>query len=151
MTRLNTLKFSLLLCILNCALCISSCSLPNLEPIECSQARDQVKRFYSFHFANGISPTKEKLNELAPYLTPRLFSSLWAATSVAGDHFTTSSDFPRSFRVGSCTAESPEKTTIQVILLWKDDTSSKQEEIAVDVVKQDDKWLVDGVSPAKAN
>lgn len=122
-------------------------SIPNLEAAECSQARDQVKRFYSFHFANDMSPTPENLSQRRQYLTDRLFNSLWAADSIPGDHFTATSNYPKAFRVGECKVVSPERTVFQVLLLWKDDIRSEQKEVSVDMVKQGDKWLVDGVLP----
>ena len=122
-------------------------SIPSLERPECSEARDAVKRFYSFHFANDMAHTPENLSQRKPYLTDRLFNSLWAADSIPGDHFTATANYPKAFRVGECKVVSPEKTVFQVLLLWKDDTRSEQKEIAVDMVKQGDKWLVDGVSP----
>lgn len=125
----------------------SGCSIPNLEAPECSDSRDAVKRFYSFHFAHDMAHTPENLSQRKPYLTDRLFNSLWAATSIPGDHFTASSEFPKAFRVGECKVQSPEKTTFQVLMLWHDDTSSDQKEIAVEMLKQGDKWLVDSVLP----
>jgi hypothetical protein len=122
-----------------------ACSIPSLESQQCSEARVALKQFYSFHFGNDMSPTKENLSERKPYLTDRLFKSLWAADSIPGDHFTATSNYPKAFRVGECTAASPEKTVFQVILLWHDDTRSEQKEIAVDMVRQGDKWLVDSV------
>ncbi len=121
-------------------------SIPSLETAACSEARDSVKRFYSFHFANDMAHTPENLIQRKPYLTDRLFNSLWAADSIPGDHFTATSNYPKAFRVGECKAESAEKTVFQVILLWRDDTRSEQKEVSVDMVKQGDKWLVDGVS-----
>ncbi len=135
-------------CIFNVAFLIAAsagCSIPNLETSQCSETRDAVKRFYSFHFGNDMAPTRDNLSARKPYLTDRLFNSLWAVDSIAGDYFTASSDVPKAFRVGECKVVSPEKTTFQVLLLWRDDTRSEQKEVAVDMVKQGDKWLVDGV------
>ena len=143
----DTLRVALLCCLLPAAYGHLACSIPNLETAECSEARDAVKRFYSFHFANDMAHTPENLSQRKPYLTDRLFNSLWAADSIPGDHFTATANYPKAFRVGECKVVSPEKTVFQVLLLWKDDTRSEQKEIAVDMVKQGDKWLVDGVSP----
>ena len=121
--------------------------MPNLETSQCSETRDAVKRFYSFHFANDMAHTPENLSLRKPFLTDRLFNSLWAADSIPGDHFTASSNYPKTFRVGECKIVSPEKTTFQVLMLWRDDTKSEQKEVSVDMVKQGDKWLVDGVVP----
>ena len=140
-----SLRRFLLAGLLLATFCSLSCSIPNLEAPECSESRDSVKRFYSFHFANDMAHTPENLSQRKPYLTDRLFSSLWAASSIPGDHFTASSDFPKAFRVGECKVQSPEKTVFQVLMLWRDDTQSEQKEIAVEMVKQGDKWLVDSV------
>ena len=134
-----------LFCLLFIAFGSLSCSMPNLESSQCSESRDAVKRFYSFHFGNDMAPTPENLSQRKPYLTDRLFNSLSAADSIAGDYFTATSNYPKAFRVGECKVISPEKTTFQVLLLWRDDTRSEQKEVSVDMVKQGDKWLVDGV------
>ncbi len=97
-----------------------------------------------------MAPTKDNLFARKRFLTDRLFDSLWAATAVGGDHFTSTSDYPKAFRVGECKAVNAEKTVFQVLLLWKDDKRSEQKEIAVDMVKQGDEWLVDSVSPGPA-
>lgn len=154
MTRVFSVRFSVSsfrLCVL-AGLLISAfgslgCSIPNLESTQCSEARDAVKRFYSFHFANDMAHTSDNLIQRKPYLTDRLFNSLLAADSIPGDHFTATANYPKAFRVGECKVVSPEKTVFQVLLLWKDDIRSEQKEVSVDMVKQGDKWLVDGVLP----
>lgn len=125
-------------------------SIPSLEKPECTEARDAVKRFYSFHFANDMSYSKENLEARNQFLTVEFFNSISQQTKIPRDPFTLAGDGPKAFRVGECKVQSAEKTIFQVLLLWKDDTRSEQKEIAVDMVKQGDKWLVDGVSPVKA-
>ncbi len=125
------------------------CSIPNLESAECSESRDAVKQFYSFHFGNDMTPSPESLKIREQFLTAEFFNSLSRMTKVASDPFTNTGKLPKSFRVGTCKIEGPEKTAMQVVLLWRDDTGSEQKEIAVDMVKRGDKWLVDGVSTAK--
>ena len=146
----DAFRVALLCCLLPAAYGQLACSIPNLEASECSQARDAVKRFYSFHFANDMSYSKENLEARNQFLTAEFFNSISQQTKIPRDPFTLAGDVPKAFRVGECKVQSAEKTIFQVLLLWKDDTSSKQEEIAVDMVKQSDKWLVDGVSPMKA-
>jgi len=133
------------LCIVHCALCIGACSIPNLELQSCIDSRTAVREFYSFHFGNDMTPSTENLKMREQYLTPRLFSSLSAATKVTGDYFTTTSDFPKAFRVGECKESSPDRTVFQVLLFWKDDVRTEQRPISVETVKVGDKWLIDAV------
>jgi hypothetical protein len=136
----------LLFFIAHCALFVSSCSLPSLEKPECSAARDAVKRFYSFHFANDMHPSADSLRASEEYLTDRLFSSLSASTEAKIDYFTQTDDYPRAFRVGTCSVEADDKALLQVLLFWRDETRTQQRAIKVEAVKIGDKWLVDKVS-----
>lgn len=135
----------LLLCILHSALCISSCSVPNLEKLQCTAARDVVKRFYSFHFGNDMHPSADNLKAREEFLTSELIRSLSASTDAAKDYFTETENYPKAFRVGSCTSQSEAKVTLQVLLLWRDDTRNEQKEVKVDTVKIADKWLINKV------
>ncbi|MBP7377714.1 MAG: hypothetical protein KA956_14685, partial [Pyrinomonadaceae bacterium] len=114
-----------------CAAVTVACgSIPSLETAQCSEARDHIKRFYSFHFGNDMTPSTENLKAREQYLTARLFNSVSAVTKDSQDYFTAASDFPKAFRVGECKAQSPEKTEFQVLMLWRDDKRSEQKEIA---------------------
>ncbi len=139
-------NFFLLLSILQCAFCISACSIPSLENSQCSAARDAVKRFYSFHFGNDMRPTQQGLRARSSFLTSELNDALSASSETASDYFTATDNYPKAFRVGLCNAEGENKATLQVVLLWRDDTSSDQKEVAVETVKSGDKWLIDKVS-----
>ncbi len=125
-------------------LCVSSCSVPNLETPECGEARYALKRFYSFHFANELQPTDEALATRDSYLTEGLIKQL--PVSPGRDYFTQTDDFPKAFRIGNCTAESERETVFQVVLLWRDDTRNEQSEVKVRTVKAEDKWLIESVS-----
>ena len=135
----------LLFCILHFALCISSCSLPNLESTQCSEARDAVKRFYSFHFGNDMHPSAENLKTREGFLTTDLISGLKDLQEQQQDYFTATSDYPKAFRIGSCSLDSDNKATMQVLLFWRDDTKSEQKEVKVETVKTNDKWLINKV------
>ena len=136
----------LLFCILHFALCISSCSLPNLEKPQCTAARDTVKRFYSFHFGNDMHPSRENLKTREQFLTSDLVKILSASTETSKDYFTATDNYPKAFRVGSCTSDSDDKATFQVLLLWRDDVKSEQKEVHVETVKTGDAWLINKVS-----
>ncbi len=138
-------SFLFLFCIVHFALCISSCSVPNLEKSQCTAARDVVKRFYSSHFGNDMHPSADNLKELEPFLTSELIRHLAESTETAKDYFTATENYPKAFRVGSCTANSEAKVTLQVLLLWRDDTRNEQKEVKVETVKIADKWLINKV------
>jgi hypothetical protein len=125
---------------------LSSCSLPNLEKPQCTEARDSVRRFYSFHFGNEMRPSPENLKAREKFLTAELFKMLTASSETAVDYFTASEKYPKTFRVGACTAESGDRAAFGVMLLWRDETKSEQKEVRVETVLADGKWLINKVS-----
>ena len=138
-------KTCVLFCLLLAAFCSLSCSLPVLESPECTDSREAVRKFYSFHYANDIAPTAENLKAREKYLTPQLYQTL-LDESLRKDYFTLSETPPKAFRVAGCTTIDPEKTELGVHLFWKDDTKTTQNEIEVEAVKQGDGWLVNKVT-----
>ena len=138
-----------LFCLLLTAYCSLSCSVPNLEKTECTQSRDAVKRFYSFHFGNDMRPSPDNLKVREQFLTSELIKTLAGSSEVKKDYFTATDDFPKAFRVGECKAESIDKTSFQVVLLWRDDNRSEQKEVNVDAVNTGGKWLINAVSAAR--
>ena len=132
-------------CIVHFALCIG-CSIPNLEPTPCIEARTSIREFYSFHFGNEMRFTPETLKEREKFLTDG-FAQKLAGWQRSGDPFTTGNDdLPKAFRVGACKEIAPDTAEFQVLLFWRDDTRSEQREIKVSAVKQNDRWLVDDVN-----
>jgi hypothetical protein len=121
----------------------ASCSLPNLETAECAEARNTVKRFYSLHFANELSPNAEYLKEKDQLISGLLREALPAATDQ--DYFTKTADFPKAFRVGTCTSRAEGHATLQVVLLWRNDTRNDQAEVNVNTIKTGNNWLIEGV------
>ena len=133
-------------CILNFALSIAGCSIPNLEDPACTEARTAVREFYSFHFGNDMGVSAENLKSRERFLTPQFFQDV-SNEQEGTDPFTTgTTEFPKAFRVGECREISPGKAEFQVILFWRDDVRSEQREINAVAVKQTDKWLLDSVS-----
>jgi len=138
-------RLSCLLLIANCLLL--SCSVPNLEDPDCREARDLVRKFYSFHFGNDMHQSAENLRLREKYLTARLKDNLLAAPASEVDYFTATGDLPKAFRVGGCKVNTPgQSVNFDVLLFWKDDTRTEQKHISVAVKKEDDKWLVDSVN-----
>jgi hypothetical protein len=129
--------------ILYFAFCVS-CSIPSLESAECTEAREAVKELYSYHFGNEMKPTAENLKARERFLTPELTTALQKFQSDI-DPFTLSTDFPKAFRVGGCKTVAPDKTESQVLLFWKDDERSRQQEITVETIRQNDRWLINNI------
>ena len=133
------------ICLLLTAYGQLACSIPNLEKPQCTAGRDVVKRFYSFHFGNDINPSPENLKAREKFLTSGLFQELSASTEQKRDYFTATDDYPRAFRVGECTADSEDKVTLQVVLLWRTDTRTQQKEVKAEAVNADGNWLINKV------
>lgn len=125
--------------------CQLACTIPNLEKPQCTAGRDVVKRFYSFHVGNDMMPSPENLKAREKFLTSRLFQELSAVTEQKKDYFTATEDYPKAFRVGECTADSETKATLQVVLLWRNDTRSEQREVQVEAVNSGGNWLINKV------
>ncbi len=124
----------------------AACSMPNLEKPECTAARQTVREFYSFHFGDQMKPSKESLQKREKFLSDELNRALAAPEiETATDYFTRTDDYPKAFRIGECAATNENRTVFQVVLFWKDDARSEQREVRVEAVKQNGKWLINGV------
>ncbi len=132
-------------CLLLTAYCSLSCSVPNLEKPDCTEARQAVREFYSYHFGNDMKPSEENLRQREKFLTAELKQNLAAQADSKTDYFTATDDYPKAFRVGGCDVKGEGKTVFEVLLFWKDNTRSEQREIEVETVKQNDKWLINKV------
>ena len=132
---------SCLLLIANCLLL--SCSVPNLEPTNCIQARDIVREFYSFHFGNEMIFSVENLGKRKRFLTPDFYDRL-KGSEPRLDPFTLTEDPPKAFRVGECQLKE-DGVRFNVLLFWKTDTSTDQRSITVGARKIDDKWQISSV------
>ena len=134
-----------ILCIVHCALFIASCSIPNLEPAECVEARDSARQFYSFHFGNEMRPSVENFKARERYMTPRYFASLATHHENGADPFTLTTEYPRTFKLAECKASSSTDIDLKIQIYWRDDLKTEQQEVQANFVKQDGKWLLDGV------
>ena len=134
-----------LFCLLPFYFCLSSCSIPSLEKPECTQARDAVKQFYSFHFGNDMHPTAENLKARERFLTSDLYKTL-SVSAGSTDYFTASEEFPKTFKIGKCELPQSDKANVQVQIYWRNDTKTVQKEVNVEAVNQKDAWLINKVS-----
>lgn len=97
-----------------------------------------------------MTPSPENLEKRKKYLTEDLFKTLSTSDSKT-DYFTASDVFPRTFKIGDCTLKSPDDATVQVQIYWKDDYTTVQKDVLVDVVKRAGAWLINGVTPDPAS
>lgn len=119
--------------------------VPNLEEAQCTESREVVKKFYSYHFGNEMKFSAENLQPREKFLTPDFVKSL-QNLQTENDIFTSdSTDVPRAFRLGGCKVIEPNQTNVEVLLFWKDQNQSTQKSIQAEVVKQNDKWLINKV------
>lgn len=123
-----------------------ACRVDTFDTSPCGEASDAARRFYSFHLGNDMTPSPENLEKRKKYLTDELFKQL-SGTESRQDYFTASENFPRTFKIGHCTQNSAEDTTVQVQIYWKDDYTTEQKDVLVDVAKRGGEWLVNKVSP----
>jgi len=118
----------------------TGCSVPVLESTQCTEARNDLREFYSFHFGNDMRPTPDNLLVRRRFLSDQLYEEM-AATQMsngATDYFTKSDEYPRTFRVGKC-EHFPDASslTMQVQLYWRDDQKTTQKEVKVDMEARD--------------
>jgi hypothetical protein len=133
-------------CFLLSTCCLPSCSIPNLADPNCSEAKNAVREFYSFHFGNDMRPSPENLKLRERFLTQELFDSLSGKSESRFDYFTQTEDYPKAFRVGACKSAGADKADLQVLLFWRDDTRNEQKELGVEAVKRPERWMVNKVT-----
>lgn len=135
-------NWAVLICIVYISFLTLGCGVPNLESMQCAEARDAIRQFYSFHFANDMTPSSENLKARERFLTPELYSQLQNSALGNTDYFTNSDDYPRTFKVGKC-EHKPDSSivNVQIQLYWRDDFSTVQKEVTVTSILKDN-WLI---------
>lgn len=127
-------------------LATTACTVPNLESPTCTESKNAVREFYSYHFGNEMKFSGEVLKQRVKFLTPE-FAKAVENSNEGTDPFTTGSDdIPKAFRVGECREISTERTESNVMLFWRSDDRTEQREITVEAVDRNDAWLVNKVS-----
>jgi hypothetical protein len=123
----------------------TACSLPALESPQCTDARETVRKFYSFHFGNDIAYTVEDIEKRKPYLTDE-FAAKQTAYGTTFDPFTLAEDPPRTFKLGECTFIDREKVAFRVQVYWRDDSTTVQKDLRLELVAKDGNWLINNIS-----
>jgi len=127
-------------------LMVAACSIPNLESASCTESRNAVREFYSFHFGNSMSFSAVDLKLREKFLTPELGEKLKGSKEGIDPFTTGTTDFPKAFRVAGCKEITPERTALQVLLIWRDDSRTEERKIDVEAEKRGENWLVSNVS-----
>lgn len=140
------MRIAIAFCLITCALCFGACgSIPNLESAECTAVRNSARQFYSFHFANNMVPSRETFKAREQFLTPRFNATLAVAPQSDLDPFTMAVELPRTFKIAECTALSPTNVDIKIQTYWRDDVSTRQQEVQANFINEGGKWLLDSV------
>jgi len=124
----------------------AACSIPSLESPACTESKNAVREFYSYHFGNEMKFSTDGLKRREKFLTPE-FAKAVAGSKEGTDPFTSGTDdIPKAFRVGECHEISPERTESSVLIFWRTDDRTEQREIKVEAIDKNDTWLVNKVS-----
>jgi len=136
------MKFILTILISAAAL-ISGCSVPNLEPEACTEARGQLKKLYSLHFGNLGEKSEKYQEQRDGFISQRLKGEIDDREGF--DYLTQTSDFPKAFRIGKCSETGQEQLSFGVLLFWKDTQRDEQREIDAQMSKENGRWVVERV------
>ena len=137
------LRIGAFVCLLPTAYCQLSCSIPNLETAQCSEARDSVKEFYSWY-----SGTESEDRAKQPEVFKKYISSESPLNSAGGekiDPFFNSATPPTTFKIGKCEMVDGTHTNIQVQLYWRQEAKTDQREVYADTVKSGDRWQIEKI------
>ena len=93
-----------------------------------------------------MKPSPENLEASKGYLTDELAGQLQSSVNDTKDYFTNSESYPKAFQIGTCKAESQEKTNVVVLLYWRENDQNYQREVTAELLKQGDKWLINKVT-----
>ena len=142
----NTQRAGHLWLVLILILGTTGCSILNLESPACTESKNALREFYSYHFGNEMKFSAAGLKQREKYLSPE-FAKTVASAQEGTDPFTTGSDgIPKTFRVGDCRELSPEHTKVSVLIFWRSDDRTEQREIWVEARDRNDTWLVNNIS-----
>ena len=144
--KLNSGPIVLTFCMLTLSFSIS-CNQPVLESAECVASRDSIKKFYSFHIGNDMTPSNANLEKRRQYLSERLVKEIAKEDDPKRDYFTQSEDYPKTFRAGACETIGENRASFEVVLFWRNDEKNTQREIKVEAVNVGEKWLIDKIEP----
>lgn len=119
----------------------TSCSIPNLEGQQCTDARESVREFY-FWYLGTEAAMRDKQREIYDRSVAPNFRSAAGANL---DPFFLSDTTPTTLKIGRCELKDDSHVEMQVQLYWKHEGKTDQKEVYADVAKAGDKWLIEKV------
>lgn len=126
---------------------VSACSVPNLEPEACTEARGELKKLYSLHFGSATEKDERYQKERDGFISQRLKSEIDDREGF--DYLTQTSDFPKAFRIGKCSETGQEQLSFGILLFWKDAQRDEQREIDAQMSRENGQWVVERVQESK--
>lgn len=141
MSSISTARLAIVTILLFATFLISSCSIPNLEGQQCTEARDAVREFYSWYMGTDAAVREKQRDVYNRYIASDFHST--AVTD--NDPFYLSDTTPTTFKIGKCEQKDDSHITIQIQLYWRQDRKTDQKEVYANVTKSGDKWLIDKV------
>ncbi len=94
-----------------------------------------------------MKPSAENFKQREKYLSKELQDNLAKQTETAKDYFTQTDNYPKAFRAGKCETAGENKTKFEILLFWRTNEKNIQKEIEVEAIKENNKWLIDKVTP----
>lgn len=122
-------------------LILNSCSIPNLEAPQCSEARDTVKEFYSWYLGTDADMRSRQRVVYDRFVSPTFRTD----NAGADDPFFRSSTLPTTFKIGKCESTTDSKARMQVQLYWREDGKTDQKDVFTELTKTGERWLIDKV------
>lgn len=120
------------------ACCLSSCSIPNMQSQQCSEASDSVKEFYSWYLGTDAQQRQPEI--FRKFLTSALLTDRNGGEK---DPFYLSATAPTTFKIGKCELVDDSHANVQVQLYWRhSDQNTEQRELYADTVKNGDTWQI---------
>lgn len=125
------------------AICSWSCSIPNMQSQQCSEASDSVKEFYSWYLGTDPAQRAKEPEVLKKYISPD-FSVDLTDQGVSEPYFL-SAVLPTTFKVGKCEMVDPTHSNVQVQAYLRQDERTDQWEVYADTVKNGDHWQIERI------
>ena len=132
------------LCIVHCALCILSCSVPKIESADCSAAREVTKRYYSLAIGGDLAHQPDALAQVKGLQTPKM-TVTGTKPGDGRDQYNFSLTPPSSSRVDECADLGPGKASTDVTVIWRLNDENYLRKDKVTLIKNGDKWLIERI------
>jgi len=129
-------------CVLTVAICVASCSMPNLDPPECAAARDVVKQFYALGIGGDPMSHPEILARWKSLRSPNYSAG---PTRDDDSQFYFSAVEPTSSRVGECKLLDEGRVTVEATVIWRASETNYTRTDTVTLARVNDAWLVERI------